>query len=172
MKKVELGGGNKPEKGFYNIDIVPGDFVDKVIDLGVDPLPFESETIEELRSVHCLEHVENVFWTLNEICRVCKIGASVLIVVPHHNQDMAMCPGHCHVIGETMIDHFKEFPKDIWTGDKYLNLIRKAYSPTKYFKEARSIPTFRDMSDNQIYRFVPNTCHDVSFYFTVDILNV
>lgn len=160
--RIELGGGRKPREGFQNCDMCEG--ADYQIDLE-QPLPFADDSVEQLCSFHCLEHVENVVPLLNEICRVCKLGASVTIAVPHHGQEMAMCPGHLHVISEQMITHFNEFPASFWKGKKRLQLITKTYSPTKHLPEARRL--FPSFTDEQIYRFVQNTCHEVTFFFRV-----
>jgi hypothetical protein len=79
---------------------------------------------------------------------------------------MAMMTGHQHVFSEQLVTHFDEFPSRYWTGRKRLRLISKTYSPTKHFEEARRL--FADLSDEQIFRFILNTCHDVTFNFLVD----
>jgi len=157
--RIELGGGSKPAGGFINCDLVAGPGVDVVIDFN-RPLPWNDDTVTEVYSSHCLEHVSNVFGLLNEICRVCVVGARFTFAVPHYGQEMAMCPGHVHVISEQMIEHFREFPH-VFSGPKKLVLINKSYGPTKYYAEAARL--FPKLSAEQIYRFVSNTCHDVRF---------
>ena len=158
LLRIELGGGKIPKPGYVNVDMCDG--ADCKHDLE-KPLPFADDSVEAVYSSHCMEHVDRVFLLLNEICRVCVIGARVTIAVPHFGQEMAMCPGHRHVISEMMIDHFTELPENCWTGDKMLALLGKSYRPTKHFDEAKRL--FPHLSDEQIYRFIQNTCHDVTF---------
>jgi len=164
--RLELGGGLKPKEGFINIDIDPN--ADVVMNLDREHLPYEDATVSEVYSSHCLEHLDNVWHTIHEICRVCKVGAKVTIKVPHYNNPMAMCPGHRHVISELMVNHFKEFP-EMWKGrERKLverGLIRR---PSSFFAEARSLKCYLEMTDDQIMKFVSGTCHESEFIFTVE----
>ena len=138
--------------------------VDVVADFNL-PLPFLDDSVEEVYSSHCFEHVSNVYRLLQEICRICVPDALVIIKVPHFGQEMAMCPGHVHVISEQMIQHFDEFPSQWWNGKKRLKLMKKQYVPTGHLAEAKRL--FPKMSDEQIYRYIQNTCHEVVFRFRV-----
>jgi SAM-dependent methyltransferase len=163
---VELGGGTRPKKGFVNLDQCPT--ADIKINFNKCPLPFEDATVDEIYSSHCLEHVKDLWGLIYEICRVCKVGATVTIKVPHYNNPMAMCPGHYHVISELMISHFEEFP-EIWNGKtRKLVLQSELRSPTALFNEARSLTIYNCMTDDQIMKFVSGTCHDTEFVFKVE----
>jgi len=160
--RIELGGGGKPRDGFLNCDLCDG--ADHKVDLE-KPLPFDDDSVDELYTAHCLEHVRDIFGIIREIARVCKVGAKVTITVPHFGQEMASCPSHVHVISEQMIQHFDDFPASYWTGKKRLSLVGKTYSPTQHFHEAKRL--FGHLKDEQIYRFIQNTCHEVCFTFEV-----
>jgi SAM-dependent methyltransferase len=164
LLRIELGGGSKCKAGFLNCDHTPGSDVELDIN---NPLPFADDSVIEVYSSHCLEHIDNVFGVLREICRVCVVGAKVTIAVPHHGQEMAMCPDHRHVISEKMVDHFKEFPEAYWTGTKRLALLEKTFRPTAHYAEAKRL--FPHLNTIQIYRFIQNTCHDVTFVFRVEL---
>lgn len=103
---------------------------------------------------------------MSEICRVSVVGAKVTLSVPHFGNDMAMCPGHVHVISEQLIRHLDEFP-GMWFKEvnKRLVLIGKSYRPSAHFEEAQRL--FPKFTAEQIYRFVQNTCHDVTFVFKI-----
>jgi ubiquinone/menaquinone biosynthesis C-methylase UbiE len=160
--RIELGGGGKPRDGFKNCDLC--DTADYKIDLE-KPLPFDDDSVDELYTAHCLEHVRNVTEIIREIARVCKVGAKVTIIVPHFGQEMAIGAGHVHVISEQMIAHFDEFPAHYWTGKKRLSLVETTYTPTQYFREAKRL--FPCLTTEQVYRFIQNTCHEVRFVFEV-----
>jgi hypothetical protein len=167
--KIDIGGGTKPRNGFINCDMIDHDSVDLKVNFDFG-LPFPDNFVDEVYSSHCLEHVKNVSTLIRDIVRVSKVGAFVKIAVPHFGQEMAMCPGHIHVISEQMVQHFSEFEEAWWGGmSKKLVLRNKSYSPTQWFSKAKTL--FPNFSDSDIYRFVPNTCHEVIFDFTVEKVN-
>lgn len=164
--KIDVGGGIYPKEGFINCDMLDDPIVDVRADFSMG-IPLPDDFVDELYSSHCLEHVQDVSILIRDIARVCRVGASVTIKVPHFGQEMAMCPGHLHVISEHMIQHFDEFEEAWWHDmDKKLKIKSKQYTPTQWFDRARELfPTF---TDEDIYRFVPNTCHEVTFNFIVE----
>lgn len=168
--KVELGGGRFPRgDGFINLDLI--DQADIRIDLervgrGEIPLPFTDDSVGEVYSSHCFEHVYPYRGVLREIARICRPGARVELRVPHWGSSMALCTGHKHTICEQQVAHWSEFP-DVWWGEslKHLALLETHYVPSRHFAEAQTL--FRRFSPEQIYRFVPNTCHEIRFLFEV-----
>jgi hypothetical protein len=83
--KIDIGGGYKKEDGFLVLDIDPNTNPDYVIDLEKDKLPFDDNTVDEVRAWHVLEHLgAGYFHCLQELYRVCKDGAIIDIRVPHH----------------------------------------------------------------------------------------
>jgi SAM-dependent methyltransferase len=86
--KINLGSGYKRIDGFLNVDDDPLVEPDFLVDIERDHLPFEDNTVEEVRAHHILEHIGEGFIPLmQEIYRVCKHGAILDIVVPHHFHD-------------------------------------------------------------------------------------
>jgi len=81
---LNLGCGPTKVKGFINIDSDAEHKPDKVLILGKDKLPFETETVSEVWCNHTLEHIEkhrhdDIFI---EIHRVCKFDAHVYLSFP------------------------------------------------------------------------------------------
>jgi len=68
--KLNLGGGNKRFEGFINVDLY-GD-VEIHHDLNKAPYPFKDNSIDEIISEHCLEHLDkpDLFW--KEVHRILK----------------------------------------------------------------------------------------------------
>ena len=89
--KLDLGGGIYPKKGFTNVDSFSGDVK---CDFNIDSLPFEDNSIDEIYSSHCFEHLSGMGHILREIIRVCKNGARVEIRTPHPGHDLGMCPAY------------------------------------------------------------------------------
>lgn len=55
--KLELGGGNNPNPGFINIDILPLEKVDLVWDLERTPWPLPADCALQVVASHVLEHL-------------------------------------------------------------------------------------------------------------------
>lgn len=94
--KINIGGGHKRYEGFLNVDIDPNSNPDYIANLETDILPFADNSIDEVRAHHILEHLgEGFFHLIKELYRVCKDGAIIDIVVPHHRHDIFLAdPTH------------------------------------------------------------------------------
>jgi hypothetical protein len=54
MKIIDIGCGRKKLAGSIGLDCSPFSTADIVLDLNVDPLPFEDDTIDFVHSSHAL----------------------------------------------------------------------------------------------------------------------
>lgn len=167
--KLEIGGGDRAKgNGFVNIDIIH--CADIVHDLNNVPWPIDDNTVEEVYTSHCIEHVKNYFDFLHEITRVCKEGATVQIRCPDGLSEMAMVQGHTHVFPFNVVRHLDHvFPEIFWSGQqKRLYLTSHSYGPDDYwFPKARSCPHFSDWTNEEIIDWVPRTCHERIYNFVV-----
>lgn len=85
VERVDLACGNNKKDGYYGIDIDKYDFVDHVLDLRFNKLPFEDEQLTDVYASHFLEHLtfeENLF-LFNEVYRCMKTGGIFEVIVPH-----------------------------------------------------------------------------------------
>ncbi len=76
--KLDVGCGENKKQGFLGVDIIGGENVDFVMD--VCKLDFEDNSIEELFSRRCIQHVDNKK-ALSEIFRILKPDGVFTIVV-------------------------------------------------------------------------------------------
>ena len=84
-KKLNLGSGYKRFDGFLNIDSDNHCEPDYIVNLENERLPFEDNSVDEIKAHHILEHIgEGFFHLMKETYRVCENGAFVDIRVPHH----------------------------------------------------------------------------------------
>ena len=84
MLKINLGSGYKRYEGFVNVDGDKNCYPDYLVNLEKDNLPFEDNSVSEVKAHHILEHIgEGYFHLLQEIYRVCENGAIIDIEVPH-----------------------------------------------------------------------------------------
>lgn len=167
---LELGGGRIPRFGYVNLDIVP--LADIVFDLDCVPpdrLPLEDQSVEAVFSSHCLEHVRSPFAVLQEVARVCVVGAPVEIRVPHPLSDLAMTYGHQQVISPVDIQNvLYHFRSDWWPTSVHprrLELVREEYSPSCYFDRLRGL--YPGWSEDDVLRFAPRASHDIRFHMRV-----
>lgn len=172
--KLELGGGSKPRDGFVQIanrDSHAGiaEKVDYLIDLeSVGPryltcnkIPIDDDSVDEVYSAHCLEHVANLEGVLWELGRVCRHGATIEIHVPHWNSPEAMCPGHKHVITEQLV---RNWCKQVYSGKQFVYLLSREIE-SESFDEAKEV--FPLLTDDQVRRFIPGTCFQSEFVLGV-----
>lgn len=113
---LDIGGGNNPNPGAINIDILPLPKVDIVWDLEdtpwkVDGKVFPAESVSIATASHVLEHIDphkGVFIAvMNEIWRVLRPEGQFAFVVPHaESPGMMQDPTHCNFINETTMHYF------------------------------------------------------------------
>lgn len=175
MKKVEIGGGRYPrpkEDGFINVDQV--DNADIIYDLNKRPWSFvPSNSVDELYSSHCFEHLNDMNDVLFQICLICKEGAKVEFRVPHPRADLAMVWDHKHVYSPLAARNMNDyFPQDMWKGrgPRRLRFDRYEYRAAETLREFRKEqPQLAALygTDEQIMKWVPGTCHEVAYHCTV-----
>jgi SAM-dependent methyltransferase len=111
--KVEIGGGPIPLEGYFNIDCLVHPKVNHVMDFNVDKLPFENDSVDEIYSSHCLEHLDPVkgyVHCLEEMYRVSKPDAKWLIKVPYaHSHHTIANPFHIN-------NRFNEYAFSFFSG--------------------------------------------------------
>lgn len=127
--RLDIGGGNNPNPGFVNIDILPLPKVDIVWDLENTPWPLPDESVLMATASHVLEHInphKGVFINvMNEIWRVLKPEAQFAFVVPHaSSHGYAQDPTHCNMINETTMHYFDPDPEGKTMGGQLYNFYR------------------------------------------------
>lgn len=87
--RLNLGCGLKRLEGFLNVDR-EGD-PDLRHDLEVAPWPWPDDSVSEVVLCHVLEHLGRepavYLQVFKELYRVCRDGATVRVIVPHHRHD-------------------------------------------------------------------------------------
>lgn len=110
--KINLGSGLTRYEGFVNVDddpLVNPDYAVNLDDVNIR-LPFEDNSVEEIKAYHILEHIGSGFIPLmKELHRVCCHGAILDIEVPHHQHDAFYGdPTHCRPITIPAMHHFSK----------------------------------------------------------------
>jgi SAM-dependent methyltransferase len=105
--KIDLGAGRVKRPGFISADRIPSDGVDIVCD-AEKPLPFLDNTVDEIFSRHLFEHIRNLVQLFEEVHRVCKPGARVVINVPYYTSIKAYKdPTHVTFFTERTFEYFE-----------------------------------------------------------------
>jgi ubiquinone/menaquinone biosynthesis C-methylase UbiE len=82
--KLDLGCGPNKHKGYIGLDAVKLKGVDIVADIN-KKLPFQDNTFDEVLARCVLEHVDDIFFTMEEIHRILKPGGKIVAFVPYWN---------------------------------------------------------------------------------------
>lgn len=169
MYQLEIGGGTR-NRGTPWINLDQIESADIRHDLNVLPWPIESDSVDAVYTSHCIEHVRCPVQFIYEICRVCKVGATVEIRCPDACSEMAMTAGHEHVLSINNVRHMDIFPELWWAGQqKRLRHVRTDIGADDYwFPMARANKLFRNWTDADILTWLPRTRHENQFHFTVE----
>jgi SAM-dependent methyltransferase len=91
-RKLHLGCGRSPLKGWVNLDSARLEGVDVVADLDDcrrTPLPFPDGAFEEFLAMHVIEHLRDPLAFMQELYRVAAPGAKALFRLPYGSSDDA-----------------------------------------------------------------------------------
>ena len=80
-----MGSGNRKMDGYVNIDIDKSTNPDKIMNLNRFPYPITSNSVDEVKMIDVLEHLENPEKVAKEIHRILKIGGRWEVSVPYWN---------------------------------------------------------------------------------------
>lgn len=105
--RIDLGAGNTCPKGFVGVDYAAyNDSIKYVVDLNKNKLPFKDNSVDEVRTSHTLEHLNNPMALVQEIHRVLKPGAKCTIIVPYGMHPFSKKPNHVNYWNMHCIDYF------------------------------------------------------------------
>jgi hypothetical protein len=88
---MNLGCGRDIKEGWVNVDLLPGDGVDLVLDLD-QPKPFDladADSVDEFMVSHLIEHLHHPLSLAEAMWRAAKPGATAIFRTPHGASDDA-----------------------------------------------------------------------------------
>ncbi len=107
--KLDIGCGKNKRAGFIGLDRVRMPGVDVVCDLDKGNIPLADNSVEEVYSMHFMEHVFDLLFVMGEVWRVCTHGAKVTIAVPYFTSVGAFRdPTHRQFFTFETFDHFTD----------------------------------------------------------------
>jgi len=106
-RKLNLGCGKDIREGYVNLDIHPLAGIDVVHNLAEIPWPFDDDSFDEVLMISILEHLPNTTAAMEEVWRICRHGALVVVQVPHWNSRTAWHdPTHVRPFTSETFDFF------------------------------------------------------------------
>jgi SAM-dependent methyltransferase len=120
---LDFGCGLRKRAGAIGIDVNPRSSADIIHDLNQFPYPFTDNCFDEIFCDNVIEHLDNVVKVMEELHRIAKPSAVVIVIVPFFPHRQAYTdPTHQHYFGIHSFDYFIE-------GTAYAGF---QYSKTKY----------------------------------------
>lgn len=113
--KINLGAGSEPEKGWVNLDWIPGPGIDVIHNLLETPWPFPNECADEMLARDVLEHMPNFtddkqstpIAFIEESHRILIPGGKLFMTVPHwQSRNLWIDPTHVRGYDELSLDYF------------------------------------------------------------------
>jgi SAM-dependent methyltransferase len=106
-KILDLGCGRNKHAGAIGIDFNENTDADIIHDLNDFPYPFDDNEFDKIILNHILEHLDDVVKVLEEIYRVAKPNALVLVDTPYFTSiDAFADPTHKHFFSARSFDYF------------------------------------------------------------------
>jgi predicted SAM-dependent methyltransferase len=107
MVKLDIACGQNKADGFTGIDRADLPGVQIVHDLEVYPWPIADDSVDEARCMHYVEHTNDLIAFMNEVYRILKPQAQILIVAPYYSHMRAwQDPTHKRAISEASFLYF------------------------------------------------------------------
>jgi predicted SAM-dependent methyltransferase len=105
--KIDFGCGQRKKEGYVGVDALSIPGVDVVHDLNIFPYPFEDNSADDIWMDNVLEHLDNPLKVMEEIYRISKNDAKVLISVPYFRSFYATIdPTHKNYFGVWWFNYF------------------------------------------------------------------
>lgn len=106
-KVINLGCGNQRYPNVLGMDALSNSAADIVHDLNKFPWPIDESRLDVVLCFQTLEHLEDLPRVMEEIYRICKHGARIIIEVPHFRSVGAFSdPTHKHFFTTKTMDYF------------------------------------------------------------------
>ena len=105
--KLNVGCGTDIKPDYINLDVVDLPGVDVAHDLTKFPWPFADNSFDTIDLINVLEHLPDTIATLEELHRIARPDAKVMVRVPYWNSpDMLADPTHLRAFSERTLNFF------------------------------------------------------------------
>lgn len=105
--KLNVGCGTDIKPDYINLDVADLPGVDVAHDLTKFPWPFADNSFDTIDLINVLEHLPDTIATLEELHRIARPDAKVMVRVPYWNSpDMLADPTHLRSFSERTLNFF------------------------------------------------------------------
>ena len=113
MRVLDLGCGRAKTPGAIGVDVNRNSDADVLHDLEQFPYPFPDNSFDRVVCNGVIEHVADVVRVMEELHRLCRPGALIMITTPYFTSvDAFTDPTHKHYFSSRSFDYFTgEFPE-------------------------------------------------------------
>ena len=154
--RLNVGSGLNPKAGYVNADRVRLPRMDIICDFSRRPFPFRNNAFDTIHMAHVLEHLPDTIGTMEEIYRIAKPLATVIVEVPHYkHSDAFQDPTHVRFFTEHTFDYFGKDPKSYYSKARFdIVKVEKVYNwhIAKYIGRPlpRLLPWIEQFFDNTV----------------------
>jgi SAM-dependent methyltransferase len=139
---LHLGSGRKYNPNCVNVDLVESTKPDIVHNLDVFPWPLPDDHFQEVWAYDVLEHLDNLILVMEEIHRVCRSGAKVMVTLPHFSSANAFTDiTHRHYFSINSFNYF--------TGENEFDF----YTYKRFKKVSGEIVFYPTITNKLVHRF-------------------
>lgn len=104
--KLNLGSSTEKIKDFINVDCRKLENVDIVCDLEQMPWQWQSDSVDEIYTSHCFEHLHDPISAINECHRILKPNGKLTIIVPNARGTGGFVPCHYSYFSKMWFESF------------------------------------------------------------------
>jgi SAM-dependent methyltransferase len=121
MRTLNLGSGRDVIDGAIRVDRRAHVRPDVVADLDHAPWPFADDSFDLVYAKDVIEHLADVVRTMEELHRVCRAGARIVITTPHFSSYGSYTdPTHRQHLGFFSLDYFTDgHPLDFYSRARF-----------------------------------------------------
>ncbi len=171
LLSIDIGCGAKKRSGYLGVDKLPLPGVDHTSDFASEPLPFADNTVGQVFSSHCLEHLIDPTTLLRELTRVCVHGARIEFWAPYSWYGDAHFFDHVSFFNERQFLHVGVCHHEHWSkllGGSWV-IHRVTYSIFDH--------VLRDLRANRVdvgfaLRYYKDVANEMGLVFQIDKQNI
>ena len=113
MRTLDFGCGTRRQPASIGVDVNLNSAADVIANLDRFPYPFADNTFDRIYCDGIIEHLGNVVQVMEELYRIARPGAYIIIITPYFTSvDAFSDPTHRHYFSARSFDYFTgNFPE-------------------------------------------------------------
>ncbi len=168
MRRLDLGCGGAKAKDAIGVDLRSCSGVDLVCNLNKYPWPFKESVFDMIYCRDIIEHLDDVVKTMQEIHRISKNGARLIISTPHFaHPNSFRDPTHKWHFTIDSFDYFtQELKYPVYTKEKF-KIIKKEF---KFRRKFGISAILAKVSSRRYEKYYSHRFPPYGLYFELEVL--